>query len=105
MGRTAIGTKLEQDALVQCVPLPVSRDADKDYNRYGDPADHGLFIIDQHGAFDPPRDVVGDTSAGCLVVQSQTAQIDFLATLRTDPRYRVDHAYRFMTALLTPEDL
>ena len=105
MGRTAIGTKLEQDALVQCVPLPVTRDADKDYSRQGDPAERGLFVIDQHGAFDPHRDDIGDTSAGCLVVQSQSGQTDFLASLRTDPRYRVNHAYRFMTALLTPGDL
>ena len=105
MGRTAIGTKLEQDALVQCVDLPVTRDADKDYTRHGDPAESGLFVIDQHGAFDPPRDAVGDTSAGCLVVQSQAGQADFLTLLRTDPRYRVNHAYRFMTSLLTPEDL
>ncbi|MDT7950288.1 MAG: hypothetical protein RQ966_02180 [Acetobacteraceae bacterium] len=104
MGRTAIGTKLEQDALVQCLPLPVIRDADKDSTRHGDPADHGFFVIDQHGSFDAPRDEVGGTSAGCLVGKSQAGHVAFIGALRTDPRFRANNAYRFMTSLLTPRD-
>lgn len=37
MGRTAIGTELEQEALVQTAPLPVTRDEDRDFRRAGDP--------------------------------------------------------------------
>ena len=104
MGRTAIGTELEQDALIQSVELPVIRDADVDGNRHGDPGQRGLFVIDQHGGLDAPRDAVGGTGAGCLVGRSQADHDAFLASLRTDPRYRANNAYRFMAALLTPQD-
>lgn len=104
MGRTAIGTELEQDALVQAVELPVIRDADTDGNRHGDPAQRGLFVIDQHGGLDAPRDAVGGTGAGCLVGRSQAGHDAFLQALRTDSRYRANNAYRFMTSLLTPQE-
>ncbi len=78
IGRTAVGTELEQDALVQVAPLPVSRDVNRDGLRDGDPRLFGLFIVDQHGAQDAPRDAIGDRSAGCLVGQSQAGHEAFM---------------------------
>lgn len=100
-GTTAIGTKLEQDALVQVVELPVHRDAGKDHRRAGDPHQTGFFVIDQHGGLDEDRHRVGDASAGCLVTPRIDDQRAFMAMLRRDPRWRASNAYRFMTSLLT----
>lgn len=105
MGRTAIGTELEQDALVQAIPLPVTRDGSKDFRRSGDPVHHGLFVIDQHGGKDAPRDQVGGVGAGCLVGRAQAGHEAFVAYLRGDARFRASAAYRFMTALLSREEL
>ncbi len=105
MGRTAIGTELEQEALVQVAPLPVTRDANRDFRRAGDAAQRGLFVLDQHGARDAPRDRVGGAGAGCLVGREQDGHRAFMALLRGDARWRASHAYRFMTSLLGAEEL
>lgn len=102
MGRTAIGTEFEQDALIQAAPLPVTRDANRDFRRDGDPAQTGLFIIDQHGGRDAAPDQIGPAGAGCLLGRSQPGHTAFLALLRQDPRFQASNAYRFMTTLLEP---
>jgi hypothetical protein len=105
VGRTAIGTELEQEALVQCLPLPVTRDADRDFRRAGDPAERGVFLIDQHGGQDAPRERVGGVGAGCLVGRSQDGHRAFMALLRDDPRWRVNAAHVFTTSILTAAEL
>jgi hypothetical protein len=105
MGRTAIGTELEQEALVQVAPLPVTRDANRDFHREGDAVERGLFVLDQHGAMDAPREREGGTGAGCLVGRAQDGHRDFMARLREDPRWRVDNAHRFTTSLLRAADI
>ena len=100
MGRTGVGTDLEQDALVQVTPLPVTRDEDRDFRRNHDKGQRGLFIMDQHGGLDAPRGGIGGIGAGCLVGRAQDGHRSFIAALRTDPRWRVNHAYRFMTSVL-----
>ncbi len=104
-GTTAIGTKLEQESLIQVIELPVRRDADGDHHRQGDPRHRGQFVIDQHGSLEAPMDAVGDSAVGCLVGQSQTGHAEFMALLRSDPRWRASNAYRFMTSLLTLAEL
>lgn len=105
MGRTAVGTELEQDALVQAVPLPVTRDRNRDFRRESDPVQHGLFVLDQHGGRDAPRDRVGGIGAGCLLGREQAGHDAFMALLRGDARWRTSAAYRFMTSLLDGTDL
>jgi len=104
MGRTAIGTEFEQDALVQVSPLPVTRDANRDFHREGDPREEGLFVLDQHGGLDAPHDAIGGVGAGCLVGRRQAEHRLFMEALRGDARHRASHAYRFMTSLLTAEE-
>lgn len=104
IGRTAIGTSLEQEALVQVSPLPVTRDADRDFRRAGDRREEGFFVLDQHGGLDAPHDAVGGVGAGCLVGRRQAEHRLFMAALRGDARFRASHAYRFMTSLLTAEE-
>ena len=105
MGRTAIGTELEQEALVQSTPLPVSRDAGQDFRREGDAVQRGRFIIDQHSGMDAPPDKVGGVGAGCLVGRERAGHAAFMALLRTDARWQANNAYRFMTSLLTAAEV
>ncbi|WP_140885182.1 peptidoglycan-binding domain-containing protein [Muricoccus nepalensis] len=105
IGRTAIGTGQEQDALVQVAPLAVTRDANRDFHREGDPLDSGLLIIDQHGGMDAPPGEVGGAGAGCLVGREQEGHRAFMAMLRRDPRWRASSAHRFTTSVLEAKEL
>ena len=105
MGRTAIGTELEQEALVQSTPLQVSRDAGQDFRREGDTVQRGRFIIDQHSGMDAQPDKVGGVGAGCLVGRERAGHGMFMALLRTDARWQANNAYRFMTSLLTAAEV
>jgi hypothetical protein len=105
IGRTAIGTGFEQEALVQVAPLPVTRDANRDFHRDGDPAETGHYLIDQHGALDAPAEAAGGSAAGCLVGRAQAGHRDFMALLRRDPRWQVDNSHRFTTSLLGAAEL
>ena len=105
MGRTGLGTEHEQEALVQVQPLPVTRDANRDFRRNGDERQRGLYGMDQHGGFDAPGDEVGGIGAGCLVGRVQDGHRAFMALLRDDARWRASHAYRFMVSLLGVEEV
>jgi hypothetical protein len=105
VGRTAIGTELEQDALVQVAPLAVTRDADRDHRRAGDPAEADLYVLDQHGGADAPRERVGGVGAGCLVGRSQQGHHAFMALLRGDARWRACAAHLFGTSILRAAEL
>jgi hypothetical protein len=90
---------------VQCLPLPVTRDADRDFRRAGDPTERGVVFIDQHGDQDAPRERVGGVGAGCLVGRSQTGHRSFMGLLREDPRWRVNAAHVFTTSILPAAEL
>jgi hypothetical protein len=105
VGRTAIGTGMEQEALVQVQSLSVTRDTDRNFQREGDQADTGIFLLDQHGGLDAPREDVGGIGAGCLVGRSQAGHRDFMAGLKEDPRWRANAAYRFTTTILRAESI
>lgn len=105
IGRTAIGTELEQEALVQTVTLAVTRDANRDFRRAGDAVETDLYLMDQHGAMDPPHGKVGGAGAGCLVGQAQDGHAAFMAALRRDPRWRVNNAHLFTTSVIGAEEL
>ncbi|SDB17499.1 peptidoglycan-binding domain-containing protein [Belnapia rosea] len=105
VGRTAIGTELEQEALIQVLPVLVTRDANRDFRRDGDPPERGIFLIDQHGGHDAPRERVGGIGAGCLVGRSQAGHGSFMARLRDDPRWRVNAAHVFTTSILQAKEV
>ena len=105
VGRTAIGTELEQEALIQVLPVLVTRDANRDFQRDGDPTERGIFLIDQHGGHNAPRERVGGVGAGCLVGRSQTGHGRFMARLRDDPRWRVNAAHVFTTSVLQAKEV
>ena len=105
IGRTAIGTAQEQEALVQQAPLPATRDANRDFRRAGDAEGQEVLIIDQHGGMDAPPDRVGGAGAGCLVGREQAGHRAFMAALRADPRWAVNNAHVFTTSVLEARDL
>jgi hypothetical protein len=93
------------EALVQTAPITVFRDLNKDFKRPGDEPDTGIFAINQHWGYDAPVGDLGNTSAGCLVGRTKDGHRKFMALIKSDPRYKVNHAYKFVTAVLPGDDV
>ena len=92
------------EALVQTGgEVTVCRDLNKDGVRTGDKRDTGSFGINQHWGYDLPE--VDRASAGCLVGQSKTGHKDFMAIVKSDPRYKANRKYVFSTAVLPESDV
>jgi len=93
----AVGYHKGKRALAQVGSIPVMRT--KDQGRTWRP-DRGLFGINQHrggGA------TVRNWSEGCLVSQSGHEQ--FMETIYTDPGYRNNKSFRFLTTIISINDL
>ena len=88
------------EALVQADKIRVYRDLNKDYSRTGDTLYEGVFVINQHWGYDLPDYDLGKSSAGCLVGQTKDGHKEFMALVKSDPRYQVNNGYRFMTTVL-----
>lgn len=94
------------EALVQTGgPVTVCRDLNKDYDREGDKTDTGLFGINQHRAYGEPKDDLRRSSAGCLVGWARAGHEQFMALVKTDPRYVADHRFIFTTTILAAADV
>ena len=92
------------EALVQTGgPVTVCRDLNKDCLRAGDRVQTGHFGINQHWGYDLAE--VGKASAGCLVGQSKDGHREFMALVKSDPRYQANHKYVFATAILPESDV
>lgn len=97
------GTPGAHEALVQTENIRISRDRDENFNPQGDKIFVGMFGINQHWGFDFTREDVRSASAGCLVGRTRNGHRQFMAQVKTDPRFRVNNSYRFMTSVLPPE--
>lgn len=99
----AFGMHHKQHALVQCAPISVFRDANKDGTRVNDSKDTGMFAINIHTTGDAPGScpsTIGRWSAGCTVVQSSTSFYNsFMPLLRYSGR-KV-----FSATFIDPKDL
>jgi GH24 family phage-related lysozyme (muramidase) len=100
VGTHRSGTAAAHEALVQVEPVTVHRDLNKDYRRTNDELDTGLFGINQHWGYDAPKNDLGHTSAGCLVGRTKDGHREFMALMKSDPRYAANPAYRFMATVL-----
>lgn len=100
MGVHHAGKPGAHEALVQVAPITVHRDRNRDYRRDGDARDTGLFAVNQHWGYDLPPNDIGKAGAGCLIGRTKAGHREFMAIVKSDPRYRVNNAYRFMTAVL-----
>lgn len=93
------------EALVQTAPITVYRDANRDMIRKGDKLDTGLFDINQHWGYDLPDNDIYYASAGCLVGRSRAGHKDFMALVKQDARYKLNHQYTFLTTIIPGDDL
>jgi len=93
------------EALVQAAPVTVCRDLNKDFKRPGDALDTGMFAINQHWGYDAPIGDLGRTSAGCLVGRTKNGHRQFMALVKDDPRYKVNHSYKFITTILPGDEV
>jgi len=87
------------EALIQCAPIDIYRDSNKDFKREGQTFT-GILGIDQHWGYDQPKDDVGAASAGCLVGEKRDGHRAFMAVVKSDPRFRANNGYKFMTAVV-----
>jgi hypothetical protein len=94
------GNSEPHEALVQVSPVKVYRDANKDGLRTGDKLHEGLFGINQHYGYDLPQNNIGKASAGCLVGRSRQGHREFMALVKSDPRFLKDRNYVFGTAII-----
>ena len=92
------------EALVQTGgEVTVCRDLNKDGQRTGDKRQTGEFGINQHWGYDQQE--VDKASAGCLVGQSKDGHRQFMALVKSDPRYQANRKYVFATAVLAESDV
>ena len=90
----------DHPALVQCAPVLVHRDRNRDFKRTRD----GLGAatgINHHGT--RPGYIakfVGMFSMGCSVRLHWEDHLEFIKILKTDPRYQADSSFRFSASYL-----
>lgn len=91
----------DHEALVQTGgEVTVYRDGNKNYRR-DDRTTTGWYGINQHWGYDQPVTDIGGSSAGCLVGRTKQGHRDFMAIVKSDPRYRTNHSFIFSTTILT----
>lgn len=91
-------------ALVQCMPLPVHRDKNRDMKRTGDKIHIGYFGINQHSTRPGyTGNSVSNWSEGCLVGRNWEEHLKFIELLKTDPRYTPD--FIFTSAVLAGNEI
>lgn len=94
----------DHESLVQTGgQVTVCRDLNKDGMRTGDKRDTGNFGINQHWGYDLAE--VDKASAGCLVGQSKPGHRQFMAIVKSDPRYQSDRKYVFTSTVLAESDV
>ncbi len=94
------GKPQAHEALVQVAPLVVHRDFNQDFERTGDTQFTNAIGINQHWGFDQNRENVAAASAGCLVGRTRAGHREFMQMVKADPRYQVNHGYRFLTTVV-----
>lgn len=98
-----VGDHHGHPALVQVSPITGYRDKNEDFKRDGDTVVVGNFGINQHRGNN--ANVVSLSSAGCLVGQTHAGHDQFMQMVKEDPRYVLNHGYRFMTTVISGHEL
>ena len=94
------------EALVQCAPLTVYRDTNRSGTRdAGEPIDSGLFGVNQHWGGDSPKSDIGRWSAGCQVGRTKQGHREFMAIIKSDPRYQASRSFMFTATIIDGKDL
>ncbi|MBC7893704.1 MAG: peptidoglycan-binding protein, partial [Sphingobacteriaceae bacterium] len=107
VGTHKSGTPTAHEALVQAADVSVHRDLNRDGKRTGDRIFVGSgFGINQHSGRNAPVTDIGKASAGCLVGRTTVEHEQFMALVKTDPRYNIaNKGYRFMSTIIAGDDL
>ena len=101
-----VGLHRGYEALAQTgAAVVVTRDANKDYKRDGDKTTMGFYGINQHHGHDAPEHDVGPHSAGCLVGKDKDGHWEFMALVKSDPRYKANSRYVFDTTVIEAAEL
>jgi hypothetical protein len=95
----------DHEALRQVRQLPVYRDLNKDFKRTGDKIYVGQYGINQHWGYDLDRGDIRGASAGCLVGRTKEGHREFMALIKTDPRYIVRNTYTFVSTILPGDEV
>lgn len=96
----------QYEALIQTGgPVSVYRDKNADYIREGDKITTGWYGINQHHAYNAPRDNIGRNSAGCLVGRMIKGHEEFMALVKSDKRYKANHSFVFSTTVLAQKEV
>lgn len=99
-----VGWHKTHEALVQHGDVVGYRDKNKDGKRTGDTVVKGAnFGINQHWGGNAAT--VGGWSAGCLVGQSTEDHLLFMKIVKSDPRYKANSNYVFLTTILPGDKL
>jgi hypothetical protein len=99
------GSASAHEALVQVSDLNVYRDDNENFKRDDGKLYTGIFGINQHWGYDYPKDDLGRSSAGCLVGRTKKGHKEFMSIVKSDPRYKVNHGYKFITTILPAADI
>lgn len=91
-------------ALVQCAPLPVYRDLNRDGIRTGDPMGWARGINQHSTSANYKGDLVGFYSAGCLVRKMWNDHLKFMEIVKSDVRYLSNPKYVFTTTIIDGND-
>jgi hypothetical protein len=94
----------DNEALVQSAPITGTRDDEEDYKREGAPV-CGNFGVHHHGGYNYPHDDLGRSSAGCQVGRTVKGHAEFIAILKTDPRYLKNHEFVWTSTVLTADQV
>lgn len=101
-----VGLHRGYEALVQQGGVvTVTRDKNKDYKRDGDKETTGYYGINQHHGFDAPENDIGPHSAGCLVGREIEGHREFMALVKSDPRYKANKRFVFDTTVIEAAEL
>jgi hypothetical protein len=95
--------KGKQPALVQAAPLKVHRDSDRNGIRPKDPIDFATGINHHTTSKKYKGQSIGNYSEGCLVGREYDKHLQFIALLKTDPRYIANKNFLF-SAIILPGD-
>lgn len=101
------GQACPHEALVQTGgPVSVHRDTNRSGSRdKGDFPDSGHFGINQHWGGDNPKSDIGRWSAGCQVGRTKQGHREFMAIVKSDPRYQANRKFVFTSTIIDGKDL
>ena len=106
VGTHHAGSSSAHEALVQHGVIRGFRDPDETGKRdLRHPYAGDDMGINQHWGYDLPKNDLGTSSAGCLVGRMKTGHRQFMALVKSDPRYIANNRFVFTAAVLPASEV